>query len=65
MSLTYGLAEDITRCFTKDPLLLSILCQDLWQPPPTSFVKLNVDGSVLRSLHRGGFGGLARDENEV
>jgi ribonuclease HI len=34
-----------------------------WTPPPTGFVKLNIDGSVLRNPGHASSGGLLRDSN--
>ncbi|KAK8676820.1 hypothetical protein V6N13_142382 [Hibiscus sabdariffa] len=53
-----------------DPLLASSLCIPVrnqmkflkWSPPPSSFLKLNVNGDVSRFSSRGGIGGLLRDE---
>ncbi|KAE8706190.1 hypothetical protein F3Y22_tig00110403pilonHSYRG00168 [Hibiscus syriacus] len=36
-----------------------------WSPPPTGFVKLNVDGAMERWWSKGGIGGLIRDEKGV
>ncbi|KAK8579166.1 hypothetical protein V6N12_069495 [Hibiscus sabdariffa] len=54
----------------SDPLLASSLCIPVrnqmkflkWSPPPSSFLKLNVNGDVSRFSSRGGIGGLLRDE---
>ena len=59
MVLSY--AEDILRCLSLPTHLNVCVVHDFWIAPPTSFLKLNVDGSVLPSLLRGGFGGVIRD----
>ncbi|KAL0345186.1 UNVERIFIED_CONTAM: hypothetical protein Sradi_4349900 [Sesamum radiatum] len=38
----------------------SILCN--WQPPPTEWFKLNIDGSSLGNPGKSGYGGIIRDE---
>ncbi|KAE8654482.1 hypothetical protein F3Y22_tig00117048pilonHSYRG00380 [Hibiscus syriacus] len=36
-----------------------------WVPPPSDFVKLNVDGATVKGWSRGGIGGLLRDNDGV
>ncbi|XP_039029075.1 uncharacterized protein LOC120163149 [Hibiscus syriacus] len=36
-----------------------------WVPPPSGFVKLNVDGDMVKGWSRGGIGGLLRDNDGV
>lgn len=38
-------------------------CVLVWQPLPPDFFKVNIDGSVLWSLSRGGFSAIIRSHN--
>ncbi|XP_039035963.1 uncharacterized protein LOC120172618 [Hibiscus syriacus] len=36
-----------------------------WVPPPDGFLKLNVDGAMVKGWDKGGIGGLIRDSKEM
>ena len=56
--------KDIGNAFSF-PLVTKDCTSSAWLPPPLSWVKVNVDGSVCWSLNRGGIGGVLRDNKGI
>ena len=56
--------NDIGNAFLS-PLVFEDCSSSFWLPPPPSWIKVNVDGSVYWSLNRSGVGGVLRDTNGI
>ena len=52
-----AMTKDIGNAFSF-PLVTEDCSSSIWLPPPPSWIKVNVDGSVYWSLNRGGVGGF-------